>query len=248
MTCCAPVSHEPPTLNSEQKSSRERMLDSLRQRRPNEAIASIARRSQTVAWLKKLLPVTAVLLLVALAVAPNLRLGPATDRVIYHTQADARAAASSSMENAQYHGVDQQGQPFTLTANKANERGSDDVLLASPEGDITLTSGAWMMLRSDTGVFNQKSQILALDGNVTLYRNDGMTMTAPRAAIDLHNGSASSAAPVAAQGPFGTLNAANGFTLTGRGTDVIFKGPVSLTLDQVGGGLTPTDAAASGAK
>jgi lipopolysaccharide export system protein LptC len=208
------------------------MLEGLRRRQPEQAFDGIARRSQTVSLLKKLLPAGAVLLLIALAIAPNLRLGAATDRVIYHVKSDASAAALSTMRNAQYHGTDQHGQPFTLTAGQANERGADDIVLAAPEGDITLTSGAWLMLKSDTGVFNQQSQTLAMNGNVTLYRNDGTTMTAPSAAINLHAGTASSTAPVAAQGPFGTLTAANGFNLTGRGTDVVFNGPVTLTLNQ----------------
>jgi lipopolysaccharide export system protein LptC len=85
-------------------------------------------------------------------------------------------------------------------------------------------------LKSDSGLFNQRADTLSLHGNVTLYRDDGTIMTAPRAAIDLHDGTATSADPVAAQGPFGTLTAANGFNLTGRGTDVVFNGPVTLTL------------------
>jgi lipopolysaccharide export system protein LptC len=217
-------------MSPAQQSARERLFDGLRQRRALQSASGIARRSQMVAWLKRLLPVAALLLLVLLAVAPNLRIGPATDRVTYEATASAGNGALSTMQNAQYHGVDQRGQPFTLTADQANQRGTDDVVLAKPVGDITLTSGAWLMLRSDTGVFNQKSQLLELHGNVTLYRNDGTMMTAPLAAIDLRAGSATSAAPVSAQGPFGTLNAANGFNFTGRGTDLKFLGPVTLTL------------------
>jgi lipopolysaccharide export system protein LptC len=217
-------------MSPAQQSARERLFDGLRQRRALQTASGIARRSQMVAWLKRLLPIAALLLLVLLAVAPNLRIGPATDRVTYDPIASAGGSALSTMQNAQYHGVDQRGQPFTLTADEANQRGTDDVMLAKPVGDITLTSGVWLMLRSDSGVFNQKSQLLKLHGNVTLYRNDGTIMTAPVAAIDLRAGSATSAAPVSAQGPFGTLNAANGFNITGRGTDLKFLGPVTLTL------------------
>jgi len=216
-------------MSPAQQSARERLLDGLKRHRSEAALISIARRSQAITWAKRLLPLAAVSLLVILAVAPNLRWGPGTDRVVYHPQAGA-GDTQSTMQNAQYHGVDQQGQPFTLTADEANQRGSDDVVLANPEGDITLNSGAWLMLKSSSGLFNQREDTLALNGNVTLYRNDGTMMTAPHAAINLHNGTAASTDPVAAQGPFGTLTAANGFNLTGRGTDVVFKGPVTLTL------------------
>jgi len=215
-------------MSPAQQSARDRLLDGLRRDRA-AVFTGIARRSQAVIWAKRLLPAAALVLLTILVIAPNLRMGAATDRVVYHPHAGS-SAAQSSMQNAQYHGVDQRGQPFTLTADEANERGADDVVLARPEGDITLNSGAWLMLKSDAGTFNQKADTLALRGNVTLYRNDGTIMTAPKAAIDLHDGTANSTDPVAAQGPFGTLNAAKGFKLSGRGTDVVFNGPVSLTL------------------
>jgi lipopolysaccharide export system protein LptC len=226
-------------MSPAQQSARERLLDGLRQRRTGQSTAGMARRSLMITWLKRLLPAAALLLLVLLAIAPNLRFGPAADRVTYHAGTNAGTGALSTMQNAQYHGVDQRGQPFTLTADEANQRGADDVLLAKPVGDITLNSGAWLMLRSDAGVFNQKSQLLNLNGNVTLYRNDGSMMTTPVAAINLRDGTATGKSPVAAQGPFGTLNAANGFDLTGRGNDIKFLGPVTLTLVEAGPTAAP---------
>jgi lipopolysaccharide export system protein LptC len=207
------------------------MLDTLRRRNP-EMIALMARRNRLVTISKALLPVIAVLILVALVLAPTMHSGPGADRITYKLQTKAPAGAVSTMEGAQYRGVDQQGQPFTLTANTANPRGANNIALAKPQGDITLTSGAWLLLKSDAGMFDQKLQTLGLHGNVTLYRNDGTTMTGPDAKIDLKQGSATSTSPVAAAGPFGTLNAAGGFTITNRGQDVVFNGPVTLVLNQ----------------
>ena len=217
------------------RAARERMLDGLRRRNP-EGVAAIARRSTTVTVFKKLLPAAAILLLVALAAAPSLRGGPQADRIAYHIRDAGKADPASHMQGAQYHGVDQHGQPFTLTADAATDQGADDVALRQPEGDITLNSGAWLMLKSQSGLFKQKSQQLGLTGDVTLYRNDGTTMTRAEASIDLKKGDASSAAAVRVQGPFGTLDAAHGFALTERGADIVFKGPAHLLLTQVGGG------------
>jgi lipopolysaccharide export system protein LptC len=136
------------------------------------------------------------------------------------------------MQGAEYHGTDMHGQPFTLTANTADQKTSDEVALVRPIGDITLKSGAWLELRSDKGLFHQKSQKLGLNGNVTLYRNDGTTMVVSKADIDLRAGSASSTQPVQVQGPFGQLNATNGFLLADRGAVITFNGPATLTLTQ----------------
>ncbi|HQT64697.1 MAG: LPS export ABC transporter periplasmic protein LptC [Acidocella sp. 20-57-95] len=215
------------------QSARERILESLRRDSPS-SIPAITRRTRMVAVTKAVLPIGAMLLLVALAIAPSMKAGPGADRVTYKVQPNAQASGSE-MSNAQYHGLDQHGQPFTVTANTAQDQGTDDVALSKPQGDISLTSGAWLMLRSDSGLFNQKSQTLGLNGNVTLYRNDGTTMTAPDAKIDLKQGEANSHSPVQAQGPFGTLNAAGGFNLTQRGADVIFNGPATLNLNPTNG-------------
>lgn len=213
--------------------ARERMLDNLR-RRNTEAVASIGRHSLTVLLLKKLLPLAAVILLVVLAAAPSLRFGPDANRVTYHIQKITGNTADSRMQNAKYHGIDDNGQPFTITANTATDQGSDEVALEQPEGDISLKSGAWLVLKSDAGLLHQRSQTLGLTGDVTLYRNDGTVLNVASANINLRQSSANSEAPVKVQGPFGTLNAANGFSLSDRGADILFKGPVKLVLIQAG--------------
>jgi lipopolysaccharide export system protein LptC len=209
----------------------ESVLDTIQRHSPEE-LKALTRRRPYVVLLKRLLPVAGAVLLVALALAPSWKSGPDSNRVAYHVQVGSGTAPASRLLGASYHGTDQQGQPFTITADTAEEKDSDHVVLVAPVGDITLKSGAWLMLKSANGMYHQKSDTLNLTGNVTLYRNDGTTMTTSAADIDLHAGNASSTSPVQVQGPFGTLNAANGFTLTGRGTQVTFNGPAQLTLIQ----------------
>jgi len=211
--------------------ARQNLIDNIR-RRDAEAPANLTRRHARVSLLKKLLPVAAALLLVALALAPYWRSGPDADRVSYHVQANAGSTPASRLLGAKYHGTDQNGQPFTVTADSAVEQDGNNLALINPAGDITLKSGSWLMLKSDTGLYRQKADMLALSGNVALYRNDGTTMTVPTANIDLRAGSASSSDPVQVQGPFGTLTAANGFSLTGNGAQITFIGPATLTLMQ----------------
>jgi lipopolysaccharide export system protein LptC len=217
-------------MSPAQQSARERLLEGLR--RTQGDVTARAKRNRFVAVSKLLLPVLAVGILVALVMAPTFHAGPAADRITYKVAAPAAASANSAMTGAQYRGVDDDGEPFTLTATKADQRNVSDIALSQPTGDITLTSGAWIMLKSDHGLFNQKTQLLDLHDNVTLYRNDGTTMTGPEAHIDLKAGSATSTSPVQAAGPFGVLTAQNGFAMTDRGTDVLFKGPATLVLAQ----------------
>jgi len=68
---------------------------------------------------------------------------------------------------------------------------------------------------------------------VTLYRDDGTTVTTDSASLDLKNGAAASSEPTHAEGPFGTLDA-QGFTLTDKGTAIQFTGPARLVLNGEG--------------
>lgn len=89
---------------------RDHMLDGLR-RRNRATLAAIARRSALVTVSKKLLPLAAVALLVALGLAPSWHAGGGKDRVTYHIS-NAQTDNASRMQGARYHGVDQQGSPL----------------------------------------------------------------------------------------------------------------------------------------
>jgi lipopolysaccharide export system protein LptC len=90
------------------------------------------------------------------------------------------------------------------------------------------------MLQSKHGVYLQNSNQLDLSKDVTLYRDDGTTVTSASASIDLKLGAAAGAEPTHAEGPFGTLDA-KGFTITDKGTAIQFIGPAHLVLN----GSTP---------
>lgn len=212
-------------------SPRHTVLQNLR-RQSQESAADFVRRSQKVSLAKRLLPAAGLLLLVALVAAPELRSGPDANRVAYHIDPSAADTPASRMLGAKYHGTDLQGQPYTVTADTAVELGPDNVILAAPMGDITLKSGAWMMLKAANGVYRPRSGTLELKNGVTLYRNDGTILTAPDMVIDMRAGTAETNAPTAVQGPFGTLNARNGFILLNRGASITFKGPATLVLTQ----------------
>jgi lipopolysaccharide export system protein LptC len=212
-------------------SPRETILENLR-RQSQATAADFVRRSQKVSVAKRLLPAAGLLLLAALIAAPELRSGPEADRVAYRVDQAASSLPASKLLGAKYHGTDAQGQPYTVTADSAIELSEDNVTLSAPMGDITLKSGAWLMLKAAEGVYHPHSDALNLTGGVTLYRNDGMILTAADMHVDMRQGSAETSSPTAVQGAFGTLNAQHGFILTNRGADVTFKGPATLVLTQ----------------
>lgn len=193
--------------------------------------AALGRQRRLIGVAKIVLPALAAALLVALVVFPDLRSGASFGRFTYKEQPHDQGMPLSRMSTAEYRGIDAHGEKFTITASHVVQINSDRLSLTGPKGDLTTKAGAWMMLDARHGIYNQKSETLDLAGKVTLYRADGTTLRTRHAAIDIKAGTADGHDPVAAFGPFGTLDAANGFNARNRGTDILFKGPSHLVLD-----------------
>jgi lipopolysaccharide export system protein LptC len=199
--------------------------------RPPPALAGVARRRWAVTASKLVLPLIALALLSALALYPEF----ASDR--RHGRLAMQDATvtpeGGELTGVRYQGLDDKGQPYTLTAVSARQSGTDRTDLVTPKADITLESGAWLMVQAEHGVYMQHAGQLDLAGQVTLYRDDGTTIATDAASVDLHAGAAAGADMVHVEGPFGTLDA-QGFTVTDRGSVLQFAGPAHAVL--AGGG------------
>src|ERR1700722_14923861 len=113
----------------------------------------LARRHIMITLTKLLLPALALTLLASIALWPEF------DRAKEQAR-QAFRRVSSEIEGAQlidarYHGVDEKGRPYTLTAATAQQAGPSKVNLTDPKGDITLQNGTWLMLQAKQGVFIQ---------------------------------------------------------------------------------------------
>lgn len=177
---------------------------------------------------KWILPVAALALLSSIALWPEFDRAKDQARVAFRRLAGTVDGAQ--VTDARYRGVDERNRPYTITATTAEQVEQDRVDLTDPKGDATLENGTWMMLQASRGVFMQRQNLLDLAGNVFLYRDDGTTMRTQSATIDLRSGAASSAEPVHAEGPFGTLDAA-GLTVVDKGAVLQFPGPARLVMN-----------------
>jgi lipopolysaccharide export system protein LptC len=104
------------------------------------------------------------------------------------------------------------------------------VNLTQPRGDMTLENGSWLSIASKQGVYLQKANQLDLSHDVTLYRDDGTTMTTSSASLELKDGVAAGSEPVHVEGPWGVLDA-QGFTVIDKGTAIQFIGPAHVVLN-----------------
>jgi lipopolysaccharide export system protein LptC len=209
---------------------RQRLVGSAvsRLRRPPTP-GGLARRRLVINLAKLMLPALALALLTVMAMWPELKRTTAESRMNFRRMADD--VTGDTVIDARYHGVDERGRPYTVTAAKAVQVSPNRINLTDPKGDTTLENGTWLMLQSDQGVYRQKDNALDLSQNVKLYRDDGTTLLTQSAAVDIRQGAAAGAEHVHAEGPFGVLDAQGGFTLTDKGQQILFAGPAHLVLN-----------------
>lgn len=191
--------------------------------------AALRRRRFLIAWSKRLLPLFALLLLSSIALWPEIARQTARGRLALRAL-EAGLAANGDMVDARYHGVDEKNRPYTLTATHARQVSPERVDLTEPKGDVLLESGNWLFLSARKGVYIQHKAELDLEGDVTLYRDDGTTLHSATATVNLRANAAASNDVTSAEGPFGTLDAM-GFALTDRGAVIQFVGPARLVLN-----------------
>jgi lipopolysaccharide export system protein LptC len=201
---------------------------SVRARKPVSA-GHLARRRWTITLSKWLLPAAALALLTTVALWPQMK--RATEQARLAVARITTEVQTGQLLEAHYHGVDEKGRPFTVTAATAHQVDPERIDLTVPKGDITMENGTWLMLHAEKGTFMQHANQLDLTRDVTLYRDDGTTLVTPSASIDLKNGAAAGADPVHAEGPFGTLDAAGGFTVVDKGAAIQFAGPARVVLN-----------------
>lgn len=199
--------------------------------RPANAAPSsrnLARHRLAVTWAKRLLPVTALLLLGTLALWPELQRGTDNARLAFRGR--GVSVDGGSVVDATYNGVDARNRPYALTAALARQINPDRIDLSDVKADLGGATPGWLMVQAKNGVYNQHAGQLDLSGDVRLYRDDGTTLLTDSAAIELKAGAAAGAERVHAEGPFGQLDA-QGFALTDRGGVIQFTGPGHLVLN-----------------
>lgn len=177
---------------------------------------------------KLALPVAA-LVIVGIVFA-NLSENPVAQQITDLPATADAAAGQVELVSARYEGVDEKGQPYTVTADKAERSpNKDEVLLENPKGDLGLENKSWIAVHADKGAYNMESAVLNLAGNVRLFHDEGYEILTDQAQVDIRARTLRSDAPVQGQGPVGSLRARS-MQMTDGGNLIVFGGPATLTL------------------
>lgn len=174
-----------------------------------------------VAVAKFALPALAAVLLLLLAIWPQLTAPPIPD---------AGNFGVGELSGARFSGVDSRNRPYEIRAAQARQTQGAVVTLDEPEAGLAL-DGQSLRLSAAEGAYDRERELLKLKGAVRLTDAAGHELRTPRAVIDVAAGTAASDAPVEGDGPSGSIAAADGFRIEDEGARVTFLGRSRLVLN-----------------
>jgi lipopolysaccharide export system protein LptC len=129
-------------------------------------------------------------------------------------------------------GADENGSPFTVTADTAVQDGPTalKVRLNNVRAQITMQDGLWVRLDARQGYVDSEKQELDLTGGIRLTADGGYEAHTTNAHFDLAAGTVTGRNPVSGRGPYGTYRA-RGFELRKEQRQLVFTGGVSMLLN-----------------
>lgn len=142
-----------------------------------------------------------------------------------------KEAEPAAMKSPRFHGLDKDNQPYVMTADSATEQVDKQVTFEKPAGEILLKSNQRLSVSANAGRFDKESHHLWLNGNVVMSNDQGYVMTTDALTVDIAHKNAVTSSAVHGQGPLGTLKAYSGAMADGNNQQIIFEGPVFVTLN-----------------
>jgi lipopolysaccharide export system protein LptC len=186
-------------------------------------------RVRAIRALKVSLTALAAILIALLALWPQLR--TSTDRLrIAFADLDV-TGDDLSMINARYVGTDSNNRPYSITADAARQRvpGKGRLQLESPQADIHLQDGSWVMVTADKGEYNPDDRMLNVAGAVRLFHDSGYEFLSIEANIDLERNAVWGSHHITGQGPFGEMEG-EGFRFNKDGMTMMLIGRSRLKI------------------
>lgn len=203
-----------------------------RRREPDHPVSGTAHRrySRFVGIMKVVLPSLAVVLLGLVVAWPRLSNDDERFKVGF-ANLSPQSVESLQMINARYYGIDGRNRPFTVTADLATEQApaSGMIELDQPKADFTTQSGSGVYVEAIRGHYNQKTQMLDLEGEVNLFHDEGYELHTEQARINLATSLAEGHEPVTGNGPQGRIDG-QGFRIVDKGKQIMVLGRSGLNL------------------
>ncbi len=144
---------------------------------------------------------------------------------------DDAGKAEVTVQDVKYDGKDAKGRPFSITADSASHVDGDDrhIALKKPLADIVMSSGAYVALMANDGLLDRDADIITLNGEVTLFHDNGLSFQTDSATINLKDKTAEGNEVVEGQNGDGEL-ISQGFRVRDDGDTIEFTGKAYMKI------------------
>ena len=130
-----------------------------------------------------------------------------------------------------YDDRDDKGRRFSITAVSASPIEGDDghISLKKPLADITMSSGAYVALAANESILDRDAGLMSLNGDVTLFHDNGLSFQTDSATINLKDKTAEGNDVVEGQNGDGEL-ISQGFRVRDDGDTIEFTGKAYMKI------------------
>ena len=184
-----------------------------------------------VRTLKVVLPLVAILLLgMMFMMTKNV---PELTEIPFASGALKERSKSEQVAEPNYMGMTKEGDMLNVVAETltAQNKEMSDLFVIRPKLEITTKEGRIIYLVADSGLLQNGSDLLSMEGAVEITTSDGFQLNAQKVDVMLDQTWAFATGPVNGVGPSGTLNAGSLEIKRSFETDALeyhFKGRVKV--------------------
>src|SRR5688572_15344599 len=157
--------------------------------------------------------------------------GTIVDASLIQNVPDDAGKAEVTVQDVKYDGKDDKGRPFSITADSASHVDGDDrhISLKKPLADIVMSGGAYVALMANDGLLDRDADIITLNGDVTLFHDNGLSFQTDSATINLKEKTAQGSDVVEGQNGDGEL-VSQGFRVLDDGDTIEFTGKAYMKI------------------
>lgn len=195
------------------------------------AFRKAAGHSRVVAFLRKALPVFAVLVLASYFVTSKLSVSVGVGDLTASIDGIEVADGNLRMTNPKLEGADKRNGKYRIGADYADQdmKAPHMIKLHAIKAELSAADGGWSRMNAVRGVFNNRSEKLLMKEKITIATSSGITGELKRASLEMKNQTLRSHQPVWFLLSRGSVKA-NALTFRSADSTLTFRGKVRVHL------------------
>jgi lipopolysaccharide export system protein LptC len=199
------------------------------------AFLAAERHTRFVSFLRKVLPILAVLVLAAYFVSTQFSVKVGIGDMTASIEGIEVSGGNLRMINPKLKGADKRNGAYIVSADYADQdvKNPKIVKLNALRADLSNPSGNWSRMNATRGVFDSTAERLVMQEKITIATSSGVTGEMSHATLDMKTQTLRSHRPVYFKTTGGTVRA-NALTFRSADSTLTFRGKVHvhLTRDQ----------------